>query len=198
MDFLDQRAPNPLPPACIEAWSMLSTVLSVICQKGSNEEVKKVLEIWHLNRQWYLPRRHFRIHKAQKYEDAALQDKSLVCFLLSDSDDKEEFASFPKNVAMTIENTQLDSIMKELNPSQQILRSRFQQLLTEVRKTKYTNRLPESDTSITPSVPSQSNTLSRVEQEDHPFQINLGCYGPEWEPSKSKVILLISFPPFIF
>jgi len=117
-----------------------------------------------------------------------LKDKALVCFLLSDSDDKEEFASFPKNVALTIENTQLDSIIKELNPSQQMLRSRFQQLLPEVRKAKYTNRLPESDTSTTPAVPSQSNALSRVEKEDHPFQINLGCYGPESDSNRSKVI----------
>jgi len=181
---------------------MLSTVLIAICQKGSDEEVKKVLEIWHLNRRWYWPRRHFRI--PQKYEDAALQDKALVCFLLSDSDDKEEFASFPKNVALTIETTQLDSIMKELNPSQQILRSRFQQLLPEVTKAKYPHRLPESEKSSVPFIPSLSSTISRVEPEEHPFQINLGCYGSESDSSKSKVIrcsfhfLLSSFNTSLF
>lgn len=184
--FLDQPAPHPLPPHFIEAWSILADVLRVICQKGSEEEVKMVLELWHLDRRDWWPSLHFRFQAARSLEDGSLNNKALVSFLLSDTGDKEKYASFTNDVIREKKSPNLESLIKQLGPYQLKLRARFQQLLPDLMRDKYPHRLRGFEKPSTPTVPSHSDTPSTLE-EDETVSINLGRYGSNEELTWSEV-----------
>ena len=141
MNFLDQHAPHPLPPHLIKAWSFLAQALRLICQQGSDQEIKVLLEMWHLDRRDWWPSKHFRFHSSRSSQDVSLNDKALVSFLLSDSGYEEKYASFTNDVIRETNCLDLESEIMQLGRYQQDLRKRFRQLLPDLMRDKYPHRL---------------------------------------------------------